>query len=181
LKRDANGQSGRGQLGPRDGGGGTVSAVLKTPQFTARPMREPDLHRVMIIERGAYGFPWSEGIFRDCLQVGYCCWVLEDDDRVDAFGIMQVAVGEAHVLNLCVAPQVQGNGIGRQMLRCLLQVAREHGAESVLLEVRPSNAPALALYRSEGFRTVGTRRGYYPAPSGREDAFILSCSLRHAD
>lgn len=141
-------------------------------------MREPDLHRVMIIERGAYAFPWSEGIFRDCLQVGYCCWLLEGDQRINAFGIMQVAAGEAHVLNLCVAREMQAKGVGRQMLRCLLDVAEDHGAESMLLEVRPSNAPALALYRSEGFRTVGTRRGYYPAPSGREDAFILSRSLR---
>ena len=64
------------------------------------------------------------------------------------------------------------------MLRCLIGVAREHGAERVLLEVRPSNAPALALYRSEGFRTVGARRAYYPAHHGREDAFVLALSLR---
>jgi ribosomal-protein-alanine N-acetyltransferase len=141
-------------------------------------MREPDLRRVLLIERRAYGFPWSEGIFRDCLQVGYCCWVVERDDVVDAYGIMQVAVGEAHVLNLCVDPHAQGQGAGRAMLRCLLQVAREHGAERAYLEVRPTNAHALALYRSEGFRTVGTRRAYYPSVSGREDAFILSRALR---
>lgn len=155
-----------------------MSAVLRQEVPRARPMRDPDLARVLTIERGAYGFPWSEGIFRDCLQVGYCCWVTERGATVDAYGIMQVAVGEAHVLNLCVAPEAQGQGLGRLMLRCLLVVARDHGAESVLLEVRPSNAVALALYRSEGFRTVGTRRGYYPAHGGREDAFILSRSLR---
>ena len=140
-------------------------------------MREQDLHRVLVIERAAYGFPWSEGIFRDCLQVGYCCWVVEIDDVVEAYGIMQVAVGEAHVLNLCVDPQAHGQGLGRAMLRCLLQVAREHGASSAYLEVRPTNAHALALYRSEGFRTVGSRRAYYPSDDGREDAFILSCHL----
>ncbi len=155
-----------------------MSAVLQRAALRSRPMRELDLQRVMVIERGAYGFPWSEGIFRDCLQVGYCCWVLEREAVVDAYGIMQVAVGEAHVLNLCVAPEAQGQGLGRLMLHCLLEVARDHGAESVLLEVRPSNAVALGLYRSDGFRTVGTRRGYYPAVSGREDAFILSRSLR---
>ena len=141
-------------------------------------MREPDLRRVLVIEREAYRFPWSEGIFRDCLQVGYCCWVVERADVVEAYGIMQVAAGEAHVLNLCVDPHAQSQGVGRVMLRCLLQVAREHGAESAYLEVRPSNEHALALYRSEGFRTVGTRRAYYPSDYGREDAFILSRSLR---
>ena len=155
-----------------------MSAVLRGEQPVVRPMREPDLERVLGIERDAYGFPWSPGIFRDCLQVGYCCWVLECRGQVEAYGIMQVAVGEAHVLNLCVAPRAHGQGLGRLMLQTLLGVARDHGAESVLLEVRPSNAPALALYRSEGFRTVGTRRGYYPAHGGREDAFILWRSLR---
>lgn len=155
-----------------------MSAVLRPAEATTRPMRELDLSRVLTIERGAYQFPWSEGIFRDCLQVGYCCWVLEHEPTVNAFGIMQVAAGEAHVLNLCVAREVHGHGIGRVMLQCLMRVAREHAAESMLLEVRPSNAPALALYRSEGFRTVGTRRAYYPSHSGREDAFVLSLSFR---
>lgn len=155
-----------------------MSAVARPAVVLTRPMREPDLARVMAIERGAYHFPWSEAIFRDCLQVGYCCWVLEGGQQVEAFGIMQVAVGEAHVLNLCVARERHGRGLGRAMLRCLLDVARDHGAESMLLEVRPSNAPALALYRSEGFRTVGTRRAYYPSSTGREDAFILSRTLR---
>jgi ribosomal-protein-alanine N-acetyltransferase len=155
-----------------------VSAVLRGESPLVRPMREVDLERVLAIERGAYGFPWSPGIFRDCLQVGYCCWVLELGGRVEAYGIMQVAVEEAHVLNLCVAPEAHGQGLGRVILQTLLGVARDHGAESVLLEVRPSNAAALALYRSEGFRTVGTRRAYYPAHGGREDAFILSRSLR---
>lgn len=155
-----------------------MSAVLEHAEPRARPMREPDLYRIIAIERGAYQFPWSEGIFRDCLRVGYCCWVLERAQQIDAFGIMQVALGEAHVLNLCVLRQAHGQGLGRLMLRCLLGVARDHGAESVLLEVRPSNTVALGLYRSEGFRTVGTRRGYYPSTTGREDAFILARSLR---
>lgn len=158
-----------------------MNAVLERSQPRARPMREPDLHRIIAIEHGAYEFPWSEGIFRDCLRVGYCCWVIERAMRVNAFGIMQVALGEAHVLNLCVEREAHGQGLGRAMLRCLTRVARDHGAESVLLEVRPSNAVALALYRSEGFRTVGTRRGYYPSTRGREDAFILSRSLRACD
>ena len=155
-----------------------MSAVLKGEQPLVRPMREPDLRRVLAIERGAYGFPWSPGIFRDCLQVGYCCWVLERNRQVDGYGIMQVAVGEAHVLNLCVAPEAHGEGLGRVLLRALMDVATDHGADNVLLEVRPSNTTALALYRSEGFRTIGSRRGYYPAHGGREDALGLSRVLR---
>ena len=155
-----------------------MSAVRETAAHQARPMREQDLPRVMEIEREAYGFPWSEGVFRDCLQVGYCCWVVEREGVVDAYGIMQVAAGEAHVLNLCVSPRSQSQGVGRSMLCCLLDVAREHGADSAYLEVRPTNEHALALYRSEGFRTVGTRRAYYPSRDGREDAYVLSFALR---
>jgi ribosomal-protein-alanine N-acetyltransferase len=164
-----------------------MSAMLKPPQRQtakttpaqrARPMRDADLQRVLAIERNAYDFPWSEGIFRDCLQVGYCCWVVERGDLVDAYGIMQVAVGEAHVLNLCVDPGSHGQGVGRAILRCLMEVACDHGADNAYLEVRPTNEHALSLYRSEGFRTIGSRRAYYPSSSGREDAFILSRTLR---
>lgn len=140
-------------------------------------MRTPDLRRILHIERGAYRFPWSEGIFRDCLQVGYCCWVLERAELIEGYGIMQIAGPEAHILNLCVDSASHRLGFGRQMLRCLMGVAHDHKADTMLLEVRPSNAAARRLYRSEGFRAVGTRRGYYPSAQGREDALILSRPL----
>jgi len=140
-------------------------------------MREYDLPRIMAIERGAYGFPWSEGIFRDCLRVGYCCWVVIDARCIQGYGIMQVASAEAHVLNLCIDREAQGRGLGRALLRGMLEVARDHCAHNAYLEVRPSNEIAMGLYRSENFHTVGTRRGYYPSSPGREDAFILSREL----
>ena len=151
-----------------------MSAAVRPARLGFRPMRQSDLRRVIAIERGAYGFPWSSGVFRDCLRVGYCCWVVQRARIVDGYGIMQVAAGEAHVLNLCVDREAQGQGLGRLILRGLLQVARDHGAGSVYLEVRPSNHVAIALYLSEQFRNVGTRRGYYPGSPRREDAFILS-------
>ena len=140
-------------------------------------MRELDIERVLDIERGAYGFPWSESIFRDCLRVGYCCWVVIQARDLQGYGIMQIAAEEAHVLNLCIERGCQGQGLGRAMLRGLMDVARDHAALSMYLEVRPSNEVALALYNSEEFKTVGIRRGYYPSSPGREDAFILSRSL----
>lgn len=150
---------------------------MRPAEARLRPMREADLGRVIEIERGAYGFPWSLGIFKDCLRVGYCCWVVERARVVDGYGVMQVVAGEAHVLNLCIDRAAQGQGLGRFLLRGLLQVAREHAAGSAFLEVRPSNDVAVALYLSEQFRNVGTRRGYYPGSPGREDAYILSRDL----
>lgn len=142
-----------------------------------RPMLEFDLPRVLEIERGAYPFPWSEGIFKDCLRVGYCCWVIERTPKLEGYGIMSVGAGESHILNLCVRKQSHGCGYGRQLLRYLLKIAREHHARTTLLEVRPSNAQALRLYHGIGFNEVGIRRAYYPGRKGREDALILAIEL----
>jgi ribosomal-protein-alanine N-acetyltransferase len=140
-------------------------------------MREADIDDVLYIERGAYAFPWSEGIFRDCLRVGYSCWVLEDGGAMVGYGIMSVGAGESHILNLCIGPGEQGRGLGRYLLEHLLAVARDHHARTTMLEVRPSNAPALRLYNNMGFNEVGVRRGYYPDRHGREDALVLALEL----
>jgi ribosomal-protein-alanine N-acetyltransferase len=154
-----------------------MSAILKDPLLKLRPMHESDLEAVAAVERESYQFPWSQGIFRDCLRVGYCCWVCTRDTRVIGYGVMSVAVGESHVLNVCVHPDVQGQGVGRKLMERLLSLARSHSADTAYLEVRPSNRPALALYRSLGFSQVGVRRAYYPAGAGREDALILALTL----
>jgi len=157
-----------------------VSAVLETPSVRVRPMTEADLAGVMEIERAAYEFPWTEGIFRDCLRVGYCCWVMEEGGELRGYGVMSVGAGEAHILNLCIAPEAQRRGLGRRLLRHLIGLARYHGARTVMLEVRMSNSRALRLYRGMGFREIGLRRDYYPAAQGREDALVLARPLGRA-
>lgn len=142
-----------------------------------RPMREADVPVVIAVERRAYYSPWTETIFRDCLRVGYSCWVLEQESALLGYGVLSAAVGEAHLLNLCVAPEYQGKGYGRRLLTHFIDVARGHSAEAMFLEVRPSNHAAIALYESVGFNQVGSRRDYYPAPKGREDALIFALAL----
>jgi [ribosomal protein S18]-alanine N-acetyltransferase len=142
-----------------------------------RPMRGGDLGAVMAIERRAYPFPWTEGIFRDCLQAGYPAWVMLEADRIVGYGVASVAAREAHVLNLCVEPALQGRGHGRRLLRALVRIVRGHGAERVFLEVRPSNPQAIALYHGEGFNEIGRRPRYYPAKDGREDAIVMAMEL----
>lgn len=154
-----------------------MSAVLKQALARLRPMQDADLGTVLDIEREAYGYPWSPGIFRDCLRVGYCCWVLEYQGFVDAYGIMSVGARESHILNLCVRVGSQRQGLGRTLLAQLLDVARDHGADTTLLEVRPTNRAAITLYESMGFNEVGRRNAYYPAKGRREDALILARSL----
>ena len=151
-----------------------MSAVIKEAQCHIRPMSEDDIEQILNIEQRAYQFPWSEAIFRDCVRVGYCSWVLEYDDILVAYGVMSVAVGESHILNLCVDPDYQSIGLGRMLLIHLLETAQEHNANMTFLEVRPSNFAAIKLYLDNGFDEIGTRRNYYPAKMGREDALILA-------
>jgi ribosomal-protein-alanine N-acetyltransferase len=146
-------------------------------EVTIRTMLEPDVTSVVAIERAAYQFPWSEGIFRDCLRVGDVCRVACVGEEVIAYGVMSVGAGEAHILNLCVNAHFRCRGVGRQLLRYLVDRARSAGMGEAFLEVRPSNTAAIRLYQSMGFEQVGIRRGYYQAVGGREDAAVLKLAL----
>lgn len=141
----------------------------------ARSATPADLPRIVAIEREIYPFPWSPGNFSDSLAASYDFWVFEDDrgDLV-CYAVAMWIPDEIHLLNLGVAPGWQRRGIGRAVLRWLCTCARARGAQGMLLEVRPSNAAALALYESSGFARIGVRRRYYPAAEGaREDAWVL--------
>lgn len=138
-----------------------------------RPMTVADIPGVSVVERAGYDFPWSEGVFRDCLRSGYPSWLLVDDAVPVAHLIVSMAAGEAHVLNLCVHPRRQGQGLGRKLMAYGLDRAAESGAWAMFLEVRPSNAAALALYASLGFEEVGQRPDYYPATGGRRETALV--------
>jgi len=153
-----------------------VASVKQEQEFPAaeiRPMHELDVPVVVSVERSAYQFPWSEGIFRDCLRVGYVCRVVDVGGDIAGYGIMSMGAGEAHVLNVCVRDEYRGRGFARKVLLYLIDRARGAGMHEAFLEVRPSNTVAARLYYSLGFEQVGIRRGYYQAPNGREDAAVL--------
>jgi ribosomal-protein-alanine N-acetyltransferase len=141
-------------------------------------MQQDDLSQVIAIEEAVYPFPWTLGIFQDCLRVGYCCWLMEVDEAVIGYGVVSVVIDESHILNLCIHPDWQGRGLGRKLIQMLLKISRRHGAETAFLEVRESNRAALALYQQMGFTEVGHRRDYYPAvDGGREHALVMSLKL----
>ena len=157
-----------------------MSAVASGTSSTApglRPLRESDLDAVMAIEQRAYPFPWTRGIFRDCLLAAYPAWVLHEHGLVVGYGVVSLAADEAHILNVCIAPERQGRGHGRRLLRALVDYARDNGAARVFLEVRPSNPQAIALYHDEGFNEIGRRPRYYPSHDGREDALVMAMEL----
>ncbi|GMU67872.1 MAG: ribosomal-protein-alanine acetyltransferase [Steroidobacteraceae bacterium] len=151
---------------------------LPVPAVALRAMTEADVDAVVALEHDSYPFPWSEGIFRDCLRVGYVCRVVELDHELIGYGVMSHGAGEAHILNLCVRAAMRERGIGRTLLRQLLDSAVDAGMDEAFLEVRPSNLAAIRLYQSLGFEPVGVRRGYYQAVGGREDATVLRLDLR---
>ena len=152
--------------------------LLSPPGLSIRPMRGQDVPDVVAIERASYQFPWSEGIFRDCLRVGYVCRVVTMNRQVMAYGVMSFGAGEAHILNLCVSEAYRCRGVGRRLLGSLIERATSAGLGDAFLEVRPSNTAAIRLYLAVGFEQVGMRRGYYQAANGREDAAVLRRALR---
>ena len=147
--------------------------AIHEAEVQLRNMRHEDLAIVSDIERRSYDFPWSHGVFRDCLLAGYQCMVLERDGRVAGYAILSVAAGEAHILNICVEPAYRSMGYGERLLDEILFRARSTAVRDIFLEVRPSNTNALALYRKKGFHKVANRPAYYQADDGREDANVL--------
>lgn len=154
-----------------------MSAVLDQSGYSIRNMERVDIDAVMRIERAVYPFPWTTQIFNDCIRVGYVCRMLVEKQRIIAYSIMSIGAGEAHILNLCVDPRWQRQGLAQAMLKNLMGFAKEKHVDSVFLEVRPSNDRAISLYEKLGFNHIGTRTDYYPARKGREDAVILALDL----
>lgn len=153
-------------------------AVVEPSWPRVRAMQREDLARVLDIEVVSYEFCWTPGIFRDCIKAGHECWVLETEAGIIGYGVLAFGFDEAHLLNLCIAQEHQSQGHGRHLLRRMIDLARWHGVERLLLEVRPSNLAALRIYEAEDFFEIGTRPGYYPARRGREDAIVMSKRLR---
>lgn len=154
-----------------------ITPIREIP-VEVRPMSHDDLSQVSDIERRSYEFPWSHGVFRDCLLAGYHCLVIEREEYVVGYSILSVAAGEAHILNLCVDPTFRNLGYGEQLLDEILDVAANTEVRQIFLEVRPSNDSALGLYRKKGFRQIAERPAYYQAKDGREDAAVLSKIIR---
>jgi ribosomal-protein-alanine N-acetyltransferase len=150
---------------------------MQEPPVYVRAMTHEDLSLVSDIERRSYDFPWSHGVFRDCLLAGYQCVVIDREGSVAGYAILSIAAGEAHILNLCVDPKRRAHGYGEQLLDEILARAREAEVQEIFLEVRPSNVTAIALYRKKGFHQIANRPQYYQAEEGREDAAVLSKKL----
>ena len=136
------------------------------------------LARVMAVETLAYEHPWTEGNFTDSVRAGYQVRLLLAGETLLGYFVAMKGVDEVHLLNITVAPDVQGQGWARVMLDALALWSRAESAQWLWLEVRASNPRAQRLYDGHGFRRVGERKAYYPGKAGaREDAVIMSLKL----
>ncbi|UCH39097.1 MAG: ribosomal protein S18-alanine N-acetyltransferase [Gammaproteobacteria bacterium] len=142
-----------------------------------RRMTLDDVGQVMKIEREVYEFPWTERIFKDCIRVGYQCWMALQQQHVVGHAVISVTAGESHILNLSIGKAYQRQGFGRRFIEFLVDEARARDAATMLLEVRPSNTAAISCYNSAGFNEIGSRKDYYPATDGREDALLFARQL----
>ncbi|MFJ2988780.1 ribosomal protein S18-alanine N-acetyltransferase [Collimonas sp. NPDC087041] len=161
-----------------------MSANFQTPATLQRPfsfavMRVEDLDEVVAIEKSVYSHPWTHGNFVDSIQSGYQCWVLRDASGILlGYFFMMAVVDEAHLLNISVHGDMHRRGIGKMLLDQVCEVARQRHMQSILLEVRPSNTRAIAIYQRYGFTEIGRRRDYYPAAGDqREEAIVMRLPL----
>ncbi len=152
-----------------------MNAVRDPEQFSYAPMVVADVDEVLALEVSVYPHPWTRGNFLDSLSSGYHSWVLRDESgALSGYFLIMGAVDEAHLLNVAVASERQRQGLGRYLLDKVAACARGLSMDSVLLEVRPSNLRALAVYNKYGFTEIGRRKAYYPAHHGqREDAIVM--------
>jgi len=155
-----------------------MSAVPEPIEARFEPLTVERLDAVLRIEQAAYTHPWTHGNFSDAIRSGYQGQLLLAGDELLGYFVAMKGVDEVHLLNITVAPAYQRQGWARVMLEALALWARGQGAEWLWLEVRVSNARAITVYESHGFRRVGLRKGYYPAGHGqREDAVVMSLHL----
>jgi ribosomal-protein-alanine N-acetyltransferase len=153
-----------------------MSAVL-APRIEFVPMRECDVDAVVAAEARIYEFPWTRGNFTDSLKAGHSVWICRERGEMVGYAAMMIAVDEAQLLNLSVLPEHRRRGLGSEFLTYLMGLARMYRATRMLLEVRPSNEPGIALYERFLFSEIGRRRGYYAAAGGREDAVVMAREL----
>lgn len=134
-----------------------------------------DLPEVLALEKELFGDDaWSERMLRDELLDEQTRWyrIASEGETVVGYAGLAMLADEAHVMTIGTAPQVRGRGIGRRLLSELLAEAARRSARQVILEVRTDNAVAIALYESEGFRTVAVRKRYYQ-PEGADAAVMI--------
>jgi len=136
-----------------------------------------DIPEVLQIEQQSYSHPWTDGIFKDCLKVGYPAWVIKIETVIVGYVVLSVGAGEAHILNICIASNQRRKGLASAVLKRIIELMIDENYRSLFLEVRLSNTAAARLYENLGFKKIGLRKAYYKNGKQREDAITYTLDL----
>lgn len=140
------------------------------------PMTAADLDRVLDIERASFGDPWSRAGFEDCLEQPYAVMLAaRRQDRVIGYCCLYHMLDEGEIINVAIAPEERGQGVGLQMLEALLKTGKARGITRFLLDVRLSNTAAQRLYEKAGFMILARQKNFYQSPT--EDAWLMELNV----
>ena len=151
-------------------------AILKS-KIKIRIMQINDIETVAKIDKDNYQFPWSAGIFRDCLLAGYHNQIIEINKSIIGFSIMTLNIDGGHILNLCIKNNYRRYGYAERLIISMISFAKNHNKKKIMLETRMSNSAAISLYKKIGFFPVGIRPKYYRGEKNREDALLLAKNI----
>lgn len=146
-------------------------------QAVFRPLSASDLDAMVRVERDAHIEPWSREQLAESLHGRYFSGALWQQQQLLGFFIADTVIDESTLMNICIAPAWQGQGLGHRLLEHWLEECRQRRLAMAWLEVRVSNQAALRLYRTSGFAKTGRRKDYYRAGEGREDAIVMQKPL----
>ena len=139
-------------------------------------MNEKHIPELAQLEKICFSQPWSEKSLSEELDNRTAHFlVAESDEKIAGYIGIFVVCESCYVSNVAVFPEYRRQGVAKQLIERACVVAEENGAESISLEVRPSNAAAVSLYGSVGFEEVGLRKNFYRATV--EDALIMTRTL----
>ncbi|GHE87691.1 ribosomal protein S18-alanine N-acetyltransferase [Thalassotalea profundi] len=141
------------------------------------PVTKDQLAEIMLVENACHSHPWSEQTMLSCIGGRYFGFMLKQEQSILGFYIGEYVAGEATLMDVCVSPDHQGKGYGKQLLIHFTEQAKSLGATQLFLEVRAKNISALMMYINWGFVEVGRRTGYYPSNIGYEDAIVMKKKL----
>ncbi|QBY05164.1 ribosomal-protein-alanine N-acetyltransferase [Thalassotalea sp. HSM 43] len=136
-----------------------------------------DIEPVYAIELASNQHPWSKKILASCIGGRYQSRQIRDNEQLCGFYVADVVIDEMTLMEICIHPDAQGQGLGQILLDDLLDIAKHKQVKTIHLEVRASNLAAHMLYIKNGFTETHRRTGYYPCATGYEDAIVMQRRL----